>query len=231
MIAIKSGWAPTEGAVLNYFCCEDEMKSKIDHLLWAAPDLSSGMAAFEQLSGVKSAIGGTHPGFGTRNALLSLDDRYFEIISPDPSQDLEATLGETIAALSSPKLFTFAIACDDLIGAADVARAAGLGVGDVIAMSRTRPDDGVRLDWSVLRLEHPDWGGRFPFLIDWQGSPHPSASTPDGATLERLEIVTPDPEPLAALYDKLGLDVVIVGGVEHGYVARLSTPKGPVVLL
>lgn len=188
------------------------------------------METFERLSGVKSAIGGTHPGFGTRNALASLGETYFEIIVPDPDQDLAGTLGETFAALDVPQLFTFAIACDDLPGAARIAREAGLGVGEITAMNRTRPDDGVRLDWSVLKLDHPDWKGRFPFLIDWQGSPHPSGSTPEGATLQRLEAVSPDPGPLAELYAGLGLDVPVVGGVTHGYVAHLSTPNGTVLL-
>lgn len=205
------------------------MNATIDHLLWAAPDLRDGMAAFERISGIAPAIGGTHPGFGTRNALLSLDGPYFEIIVPDTDQSLDGNLGGRFAALPAPQLFTFAIACDDLAAAADVARSAGLAVSAPVAMNRTRPD-GVRLDWSILKIEHPDWDGRFPFLIDWQGSPHPSESTPRGATLDRFEIVTPDPRPLAEFYAGIGLEVDVVGGIRHGYVARLATPNGPVVL-
>lgn len=205
------------------------MHTKIDHLLWAAPDLRSASDMFARLTGVEPAIGGTHPGFGTRNALTSLDGPYFEIIVPDTDQSLEGNLGEVFAALPAPQLYTFAITCDDLDTAAQIARDAGLGVGEITAMNRTRPD-GVRLDWSILRLEHPAWNGRFPFLIDWQGSPHPSQSTPRGATLERFEIVSPDPEEMAGLYGRLGLNVDVVGGPAPGYVARLATPRGPVVL-
>lgn len=205
------------------------MQATIDHLLWAAPDLDTGMDLFQQLTGVAPAVGGTHPGFGTRNALASLGDPYFEIIVPDPAQSLDGNLGGIFAALPAPQLYTFAINCDDLAAAGAIARAAGLEVAEVTPMNRTRPD-GIRLDWSILRLEHPGWNGRFPFLIDWQGSPHPSQSTPKGATLDRFEIVTPEPDTLSKLYDRLGLDVDVVGGSACGYVARLATPKGPVVL-
>ena len=206
------------------------MQMKIDHLLWATSDLTTGMQCLKDVSGVSPVLGGAHPGFGTRNALMSLNDTYLEVIAPDPEQSLTGNLGERFAALEAPYLFSFAISCDDIHAAAKAARDAGLDAGDVLAMSRTRPD-GVRLDWSILRLEHPDWDGRFPFLIDWQGSPHPSASTPRGAQLNSFEVLSPKPDALRAIYDRMGLGISVVGGSAVGYAARLGTPKGDVLLL
>ncbi len=206
------------------------MPVELDHVLWAAPDLASGTELFSKLTGTKPVTGGRHPGFGTRNTLLGFSPTtYLEIIAPDPEQDLANTLGSELSALQKPKLWLFALATTDLSDIADKARSAGVTVEDPIAMNRTTPD-GVRLDWSILRIADPRWPGKLPFFIDWQGSPHPAEMTPGGATLDGFEAIDPNPEDLRALYEAIGCKVPVRGGVDTGFVARLSTPNGTVVL-
>ncbi len=205
------------------------MTVNLDHVLLGAPDLPSGAAAFAALTGVTPAVGGTHPGFGTRNRLVSLGaDCFFEVIGPDPEQNIAASpRARMIAALPAPALLTFAVQTTDLAGLCERAVEAGLAVGPRMPMSRTRPD-GVRLDWVVVRFSHPDYGEAIPFAIDWQGSPHPAGSSPGGCTLRELAVLHPEPAGLAAIYQLLGIGIPVYGALRPGFIVRLGTPKGEI---
>jgi hypothetical protein len=208
------------------------MTVALDHILWAAPDLDAGSASFAALSGVTPVTGGTHPGFGTRNRLASLGNGvFFEVIAPDPAQaPYTSGRGAIFAALPHPRLITFAMQTTDPDALASAATAAGLMVDPRVAMHRTRPD-GVRLDWTVTRFAHPGYPELIPFAIDWQGSPHPSTTTPEGCTLRSLTALHPNPAPLAAIYKAMGIDIPVMAALHPGLVAVLDTPNGAVCLL
>jgi hypothetical protein len=202
---------------------------ELDHLLWAAPDLDAGTAAIATLTGVTPAVGGSHPGFGTRNSLLSLGSTYLEVIAPDPAQELSGNRGGRILALPGPGLLTFAVRTTDLAGFAAAATAAGLSVGDPTPMSRTRPD-GVHLAWEVQHASSDAFPDLIPFAIDWKDCPHPAGTTPQGCTLLEFAILHPDPEPLAAIYAALGLHIIVKRALRPALTATLASPRGTVVL-
>jgi len=208
------------------------MTLKLDHILWGAPDLDAGVRAFEALTGVTPVVGGTHPGFGTRNRLMSFSPEvFFEVISPDPAQpDPGPGRASAIAGMAGPGLLTFAVQTTDLDETSEAAERAGLSLVSRDKMSRTRPD-GVRLEWTVARFGHPDYGDLVPFAIDWQGSPHPASSTPGGCTLRQFAALHPDPGPLRALYRALGLDIPVWAALRPGLIAVLGTPRGEACLL
>lgn len=205
------------------------MSVELDHILWAAPDLDAGSALIGKLTGVDPARGGSHPGFGTRNSLLSLGATYLEIISPDPAQSLEGNRGGSIAALAHPGLATFAVRTRNLDAYAAAASRAGIRTRGPIEMGRTRPD-GVRLDWACLYIEDTTFGEMIPFAIDWKASPHPAASTPVGCTLREFIVLHPQAEALSRVYREMGIEVPVRLAAQPGFLAVLQSPRGEVVL-
>jgi hypothetical protein len=202
---------------------------RLDHILWAAPDLDAGERLFERLTGVTPSRGGVHPGFGTRNSLAALDGgAYFEIIAPDPTQNLAGNRGGRIAALARPGLHTFAIALDALEPLKAAAVDAGLTVRGPEAMHRATPSGGW-LDWTILYLEHADFGETIPFVIEWGETPLPSLAAPPGCRLTSFEVLHPDAERLSALYGRLGVPIAVKRAIEPGFGAELATPRGDVV--
>jgi len=202
---------------------------KLDHIMYSAGDLEKGVAEIEALTGVRADYGGSHPGKGTRNALLSLGvDQYLEIIAPDPAQNLSGTMGEELQQQNFTGIRMWAAATQgfDLVKKAiDIA---GFG-HHVVEMSRTRPD-GVELKWQLLFVtEHP-FGNHMPFFIDWLSSPHPSSDCPSGCALTRFSVELLENVNLFQTFiDALELDVEVLEGPDSMR-AVVESPNGRVML-
>ncbi len=199
--------------------------AQLDHIMYACPDLQAGIDEIYELTGVMPAIGGSHPGVGTRNALLSLDNlQYLEIIAPDPDQNLHGTTGQLLLDHGGSGIRSWAVASDNLSKVASQANALGLDSREIMDMSRTTPD-GIKLAWRLLFLQDP----HMPFFIDWLQSPHPALSTPASCTLASFTISTPVAEMYQGFLNALDLPLEATIGPE-GFTARLNTPKGNITL-
>lgn len=205
-------------------------KPRLDHLLWAVPDLAQGIDEMARQTGVRACLGGRHPGVGTHNALLDLGaEGYLEIIAPDPTQDALSGLGRHLESLHEPRLITWAVRTWDIAAIERRARAAGLVPEGIVAMSRQRPD-GRQLAWRILELGGHDEGGLIPFFIEWQGDEHPSHDAPGGCRLEDFVLEPPVPSKIHELLAVLGLAVEVRRGSRPRLLASLSTPRGPLNL-
>lgn len=203
----------------------------IDHIIWAAPDLDRAIATFSEMTGVEPAIGGSHPGLGTRNALLSLGDKlYLEIIAPDPAQDLAGTYGEALTRLALPGMFTLSARTTDIRQTHGKLIELGLSSDGPIRMSRQRPDGGT-LAWHIMMISPGRFGWEFPFFIDWGTVPaHPAEDSPKGCSIARFAALAPDAAKLERAYRAVGLDMRVKRAMRPGLETVLDTPRGEVVL-
>ena len=203
----------------------------VDHLMIGVADLDTGMQWLEQRTGVRAAIGGSHPGRGTRNALIALRGRqYVELIAPDPAQP--ATLASHLRSLSEPRLIGWAAATPDIEALGKRIAAMGHEPSAPRAGSRARPD-GRLLRWTTLGVSSKFVAAGvdpIPFFIHWAAdSPHPSSDSPTGCELSSLEFEHPDSENLSDALARLELAATVRKAPSVAIVATLRTPKGAVV--
>jgi len=202
-----------------------------DHLVLAAASVADGIEYVAALTGATPRPGGQHVAMGTHNALLKLGERlYLEIIAIDPAGgkparprwfgldriDLQADLQER------PRLIHWVARTGDIDA---LVAACPVALGPVHAMARgafrwriTIPDDGSLPGRGVV-----------PTLIRWDVPTHPADALPaSGVTLVQLAATHPDPAPVRAALERLGLDAAIhvTYDRETRLAAMLRTPRG-----
>jgi hypothetical protein len=207
------------------------MLQRVDHLVYAVPDLDQGIEALKARLGVRAAPGGKHLEEGTRNALIALGpDSYIEVLAPDPSQPAPARpLWLGLEGLSQPRLTGWAVKASELEDVRDRVRASGVRLGPVVAGNRKRPD-GTLLSWEFTDPHILVAEGLVPFLIDWGASKHPAASAPGGVSLLALRGEHPHPAGVRALLKGLDVRLPVTKGPRATLIAGLETPKGFVEL-
>jgi glyoxalase-like protein len=205
----------------------------VDHLLLGTRDLDAGIEWVAKKFGVKAAVGGSHPGRGSRNALIAFRQRrYLEIIAPDPAQPPE-NLTRNLRTLEEPRLIAWASASTDLSALAKRLQERGQRVTGPLDGARIRPDGG-KLVWRTLSLEEAfEQAGAdpIPFFIQWSPeSSHPSQDSPQGCDVIGFAIEHPKADAVRALLAQAGIDADVRQAKSCRLIATLDTPKGRVVL-
>jgi hypothetical protein len=210
---------------------QQELLGRIDHLVYATPDLTAGVKQIESLLGVHATPGGQHPGEGTRNALVTLGPTsYLEIIGPDPGQPKPAVPRKfLIDDVKEPRLVTWAAKGTNLTELVAEAHRHGVPIGDVTPGSRRTPT-GVLLSWHITSQRPLVADGLVPFFIDWGETPHPAASAAAGATLIALRAEHPEPEKVQRMLAALGLQLPVVKAGKPSLIATIAGPRGRVDL-
>jgi hypothetical protein len=205
--------------------------TRIDHLIYATPDLDRTVAELELQTGVRASAGGSHPGRGTRNALLALGTRcYLEILGPDPTQPPpERPRTRGIDRLQAAKLVGWAANASDLDRLSQRALAQGVELGAVRPGSRRKPD-GELLQWRFTDPNKVLLDGLVPFLIDWGGAAHPALDAARGCSLLELRAEHPDPAAVLRALQALDIRVPVTQAAVPALVARIKSPRGIITL-
>lgn len=203
----------------------------MDHLVFGAPDLASGVAYIEKHLGVSTQPGGRHEGFGTHNRLIGLGARsYMEVVCADPDQptpDRPRWFG--LDTLARPELVTWCWAAPNLEECVTAARALGLELGEIREGSR-RTESGDLLSWRMTDPWADRAGGVVPFFIDWGESVHPGGMlTAQGEVIE-MRGSHPEAERISSILHALGVDMIVTAGQVPSVRALLRTSKGDVEL-
>ena len=203
-----------------------DAKDAFDHILLGVADLEMGIRWVEERTGVRAKFGGTHPGRGTRNALLSLGTlHYLEIIAPDPAQT-NAPDERGLGQLSSPRIIQWAIHTEDIVAAKRAAEAAGVKTIGPQAGSRQRPD-GKMLRWQVLSIDPTT--ELVPFFIQWEpDATHPSSDSPQLGTAKSLRFETPQPEQLRRILHGAAIEADIRKSDAPRIVLVVQTARGEI---
>lgn len=202
---------------------------RLDHLVWAAPDLDALVGDVARRTGVTPRPGGRHVGRGTRNHLVGLGgSAYLELIGPDDpaARPLPDVFG--IDRLTGPRLAAWVVAPDDVDAAVARARQGGYDPGDVAPLSRRTPG-GELLRWRLTPNRGDRFDGLAPALIDWCDARHPTSDDLPQLGLVSLTAHHPDPPAVRRALAALEVELEVTPG-PAALTAVLETPNGRVTV-
>src|SRR4029077_9822916 len=203
----------------------DDVPALLDHIILGCSDLDKGIEFVHDATGVLPAMGGVHPGRGTRNALLSLGERrYLEIIAPDPAQQKIVHFPQ-LRDMKVPRLIGWAVHPPDIAAAAKLLSENKVAFQGPDDGSRKRPDGRV-LNWKTINLAD-DRHGILPFFIEWSAdSVHPSKDAPKKCNLDYFSVMGVDPAELSQVFKRIGVEVPVERSDKDRLRAHITGPKG-----
>lgn len=204
--------------------------ANLDHLVYVCDELEEGIARIGAQLGTAPVRGGSHPKFGTCNALLSLGDTvYLEVLAPDPAHKGPAQDAWLATLPGDRAMATWVMRTSSIDSTAARAREAGAAIGRTIPGSRALPDGSV-LEWQLSEPFAMPFDGVVPFLIDWGNSPHPAMHTPHGGTLTGFAIHHPRAKALRNVFAAMGVTVEIIDSAHIRIEATIEGAHGAVTL-
>ena len=132
-------------------------------------------AAIEIFAGqqLRAAVGGRHPGWGTRNALSYFGLTYIEFLAISDPDELRAATDRFLLSRDAARLlpenealFRVALRSDDIDATHDHLRRKGLAVSPIVDGQRHDPQGNV-IRWRIFTIDGDTDGLVFPFVLQW----------------------------------------------------------------
>lgn len=208
-----------------------KLLDKIDHIVFCAPTLESGIDYILKHTGIKATYGGRHLSRGTHNAIFKLGNHsYFEILAPDPeNKGIPPPRWMGVDLIEKPRITRWAIKSDTIERDAEVLSNYKSEYGDVQSGSRALKD-GSLLSWQLTDPLTKPKIEVVPFLLDWQKSKHPTTTLPDTCKLKAIRLEHPDPEVVEKVTSALDLDILISPSDHSRIIVTIETPNGTIEL-
>ena len=127
----------------------------LDHVVVAVRDVDAATESYRRLLGREPSWRGSHPSYGTANALFRLDNSYLELLAPASSDGVDSpwlkALQERLDG-AGEGLYALALGTEDIDATVAAARAQGLEVHDPADGSGVDIESGAKRDWRNARL-------------------------------------------------------------------------------
>ena len=202
---------------------------QIDHIVYTVLDLDAAIADFENMLGVQPIFGGYHTAFGTKNALINLDNGiYLELLAADKTNiDVQPPRWMGVDLLTKKQITRWALKSDNLEKDSIPLKKYNPEMGNIRGGSRNTAS-GSLLQWElIMPLPAPEVE-LVPFMVDWSRSEtHPHNELPNmNCELVELYATHPKPDLFSKAFQALELKFRIDQTEQISLKLRLNGPKG-----
>jgi catechol 2,3-dioxygenase-like lactoylglutathione lyase family enzyme len=170
------------------------MIDRLDHVMVVVADLPAAAARTAALFGRPASWRGSHPDYGTANALFRLDNTYLELIAPARDESFGAVLRERLAA-EGEGVYGLAFGSSDVGETVAELRARGVEIADPAPGSGCDERTGAVRRWRNAFLSPAASRGLLVFVIQHDSPP------------DSLPLTKPECDAAAAVH---ALDHVVV---------------------
>ena len=192
------------------------MLNTLDHVIVGVRDLAAASEQTAALLGRPASWRGTHPEYGTANALFRVANTYLELLSPDGEGPVGKILGEVLAERGEG-LMGMAFGTDDADAAVAAMRERGLAVLDPQPGHGRDLESGAERCWRNALVAPDASRGSWLFAIEHECEGEtlplrePSCERESAvAALDHVVVMSPDVEGTRKLYgDGLGLRLAL----------------------
>jgi hypothetical protein len=205
--------------------------SRIDHIVYAFPNLEDGIVAIEKLTGVTPVLGGQHLNNGTHNALMALGPNcYLELIAPDPKTKFVGERWMAVDNINEPTITRWSINTQNISEDSQTLSSIKQPLGEIIIGQR-QLKNGKFLKWKMTKPNIFGLVETVPFLLDWsQSNNHPCDTLDIKCELLSIQLVSQNINDLDSVLGKSSDQISYIQGNHNRIKITLNTKRGIVVL-